>query len=77
MKKVFLSLVFVFGMGTMVNANSSLENQKSTVNMEVFDCFALAHNRAERIQRSYGLSDEETVQIFAVLYGDCFDAIME
>ena len=67
MKKIILSLVFVFTMGTMVNANSenSLENGDST-------CFEFAEGIQDLYEETHPYATHrQSFNEFIIAYDDC------
>ena len=67
MKKIILSLVFVFTMGTMVNANSenSLENGDST-------CFEFAEGIQDIYEQTHPYATHrQSFNEFIIAYDDC------
>ena len=65
MKKVLLSLVFVFATGTMMNANNS---------NEYFGCAGECVGDSRAAALAFAEDDESLVETYMGFYTSCYDA---
>jgi len=71
MKKIILTLVFVFTMGSMVNANTTKGISNSIEVVAEADCFSLADIGASVLGAAFDLSYEIEHEVFLILYDAC------
>lgn len=77
MKKIFLSLAFVFVMGTLLSAKTINKNLTSeTLLIEVVsvpDCEYVAYEVAEYVNDIHWLTEEQYAEVFFLALGECYD----
>ena len=79
MKKVILSLVFVFATGTMMNANSTNEIiiTPTTETVEIikdFGCASACVGDSKAAALAFAQDDESLVETYMGFYTSCYDA---
>ena len=81
MKKIFLSLAFVFVIGTLLNANTINKNLTSETSLievvNAFDCEDLAYEVAEYVNDIHWLTEEQYAEVFFLALGECYDEEFE
>ncbi len=85
MKKIFLSIVFVFASFAMVNANSNIETIENSNSIDIAegtpsDCVRTSRNATIAIARAFdwdissgGSELEFALDVYMVIYQDCLD----